>query len=264
MHADCTPVPRRRPPVERHCRLCGKAFSVHVSAVERGHGIYCSRRCRSNDPSLPRPPAAGPPVQRTCRTCGTHFRISQRQADRGWGHYCSKACSVNRPRDHMARFWKYVERRGPDECWWWIGGRQRSKTHDVEYGCLGWPTGKDRKIQAHRISYLIHKGPIPEGLWVLHSCDQPLCVNPAHLRAGTPRDNTCDMYARGRAVPPSCPAKAGEANHLSKLADDQVREIRCRYAHGGIRQADLAQEYGITQGTVGKIVNRRTWTHVNP
>ena len=80
---------------------------------------------------------------------------------------------------------------GADLCWIWTGkvwGR---------YGYLY--SRQHSEVSAHRVSYKIHHGPIPEGLWVLHRCDTPLCVNPDHLFTGTAMDNTHDMMAKGRA-----------------------------------------------------------------
>jgi hypothetical protein len=113
--------------------------------------------------------------------------------------------------------------------------------------------------QAHRVSYQIHVGPIPEGLRVCHRCDHPLCVNPAHLFLGTPLDNSRDMVAKGRhrAVP-----SLGEKHGLAKLNAQQVRDIRVRYQPGQIRMIDLAREYGVNPSTVRNVINRVTWAHI--
>ena len=88
------------------------------------------------------------------------------------------------------RFWAQVDRRGPDECWPWQGATIRGYGHShanyVHY-------------YAHRRSYEMHHGPIPEGMVVRHRCDNPPCVNPAHLQVGTQVDNINDMIDRGRA-----------------------------------------------------------------
>jgi hypothetical protein len=159
----------------------------------------------------------------------------------------------------IERFWLYVACAQPDECWWWIGGTTHSATNDVEYGSLAWPSGTSRMHGAHRICWEIHRGHIPAGLDICHTCDHPLCVNINHLFMGTPADNTHDMHRKGRH---RGGAPHGERNALAKLTTDKVREIRRRYALGGIRQKDLAREFGITQGTLGKVVRRELWAHV--
>src|SRR3546814_50336 len=115
---------------------------------------------------------------------------------------------------------------------------------------------------AHRASYMRHVGPIPAGenhgaTCVLHKGDNPRCVNPEHLMLGTHKANMQDMARKGRAA-----GRRGQENVKAKLTEDQVREIRVRYAAEGIYQKDLAEQYGVQQAVVGKIVLRQLWKHV--
>ena len=117
----------------------------------------------------------------------------------------------------------------------------------------------DGKIRrAHRVSFLLNVGEIPEGMSVLHSCDNPPCVNPRHLRLGTQQDNMDDRMERDgyRSV-----AK-GEANGFSKFTREQVIEIRDRHARGGVTQRTLAKEYGMSQAQVSKIILRQAWASI--
>lgn len=135
-------------------------------------------------------------------------------------------------------------------CWDWSGG-----TYPSGYGCL---SVGGRRMIASRASYERYVGSIPVGMSVLHSCDRPICVQPAHLRAGTGNDNVRDRQERGRG---SAAGVTGTANRLAKLDDQSVREIRRLHAEGRSMYG-LARERGIAPETVRDVVRRVTWKHV--
>jgi len=114
-------------------------------------------------------------------------------------------------------------------------------------------SGKSRR--AHRISYEEFIGPIPEGKIVCHTCDNPGCINPAHLFVGDNSDNMNDMVIKGRSL-------KGEKHPGNKLTALDVSQIRARYTPGAIRQEDLAQEFGVNQTTIERIINRKIWKHI--
>lgn len=160
------------------------------------------------------------------------------------------------------RFWSYVDRKSPEECWEWTGCR-----FNTGYGMLG--VGSKCR-STHRLSWELHFGPVPGGLWVLHRCDNRSCVNPAHLFLGTARDNYHDSRAKGRHSAADRHGmrrhperiRRGEQSNPARLTDAKVVAIRQRYKAGGISQSALAREYGVTQSTIWNILFRKTWKHL--
>lgn len=159
---------------------------------------------------------------------------------------------ARRPKlDDHARFWaKVAIDHTPGACWLWTAGTQGGGYGAFVIG------GLTRK--AHRVSYELHKGPLPPGAHVLHACDRPACVNPDHLRAGTQQENTADMDARGRR---GVVDSRGVKNGRVKLTESDVLAIRARAARGG-RQVDLAREYKVSEASVSLIVSRKNWRHI--
>lgn len=162
----------------------------------------------------------------------------------------------SRPRASLEeRLWKQIDRRGRDECWPWSA---MSKIDG--YGVIG-RGGRDAgKILAHRAAWESMNGPIPSGegyhgTVVLHTCDNRLCCNPAHLRLGTQADNVRDMDAKGRRV---AVLRYGEDHHMTKITEDDVRAIRSSTERAGI----VAARYGLDRHTIASIRARRTWKHV--
>lgn len=144
-------------------------------------------------------------------------------------------------------------------CWLWTGSRMPEPQN---YGQI---YGRGRQLLAHRASYEIAVGPIPDGLWVLHRCDNPPCVNPEHLFLGTAADNSYDMVHKGRMRHNPLTGEAwrrahlaalprGEANHNTKISDADVARLRARWTRGGVTQEALGVEFGLTQTHVSKIV----------
>jgi hypothetical protein len=109
---------------------------------------------------------------------------------------------------------------------------------------------------AHRVSYEIYVGPIPEGLCVLHHCDVPNCVNPNHLFLGTQADNNRDMHKKGRYGVASI---RGERHGMAKFKDEDIRYIRS----GFLSVKDLAKNYSVHDITIERIIKRETWGHVD-
>lgn len=144
--------------------------------------------------------------------------------------------------DTATKFWRRVQK--TETCWLWTG----SKTHNG-YGML---RTSDSAL-AHRVSWEIHNGVIPEGMFVCHHCDNPPCVNPDHLFLGTHADNMRDGVMKGRFL------NTGSGNR--KLNEHQVRDIRAKHAAGQNR-TQLGHEYGVTRWAITDIVSRRKWPNV--
>lgn len=143
------------------------------------------------------------------------------------------------------RFWAKVDRRGPDECWPWLASRDQHG-----YGQISIGNGKKRLIKAHRAAWIVSVGGLSEGACVLHRCDNPQCVNVAHLFLGTMKDNSVDMAVKGRWN-----------NGKKKLTVADVTEIRRRRASGE-PLSPIARDFGIGNTGVSMIALRRTWKHV--
>ncbi len=156
------------------------------------------------------------------------------------------------PRPLAERFEAFVDR-SPEHggCWLWTGSTVRG------YGQI--MLRRSTPIRAHRASWMVHVGPIPEGLCVCHRCDVRACVNPAHLFLGTIADNNADMRAKGRA---GGNRTQGSRKPTAVLDEAAAAAIRRRVADGAV-QRHLAAEYGVSPATICCVVNRQTWRHVS-
>ena len=145
------------------------------------------------------------------------------------------------------------------ECWLWTRGKAGNG-----YGIT---TVAGRQMYAHRLIYEVINGPIPPGIEICHNCpsgDNPSCINPAHLFAGTRKENAQDMGRKGRGVFQVHPEKAplGERNGNVKLTKDQVIEIRLLKEKGLATITQIAMNFGVTDSAICKVIFRRTWRHI--
>lgn len=152
------------------------------------------------------------------------------------------------PIDPAVRYAAKFEPAGPDDCWEWTAGRYKRGYGAFWDGTI--------RTSAHRYGYTLKVGPIPDGLWVLHRCDNPPCQNPAHWFLGTAGDNNEDRHSKGRSQGP----RGEQAGH-ARLSESQITEIRSLYL-SGTPQREIADRYSISRPTVSGIVRGARWAHL--
>lgn len=185
--------------------------------------------------------------------CADHYRRLKRYGDPlgkawWWGL------------DPIERFWHQTDKRDILVCWDWMGAVRGIPPHSYgsvwtgEYRTTSSGKRVPKHIGAHRFSYELHFGEIPDGMIVCHTCDNTLCVNPAHLFLGTQTDNMNDMVSKGRSD------NRGDRNGRSKLTREVVEEIR-RLSTGRHGEGmEFARRYGVTSATVSKVLRGDTWS----
>lgn len=190
--------------------------------------------------------------QRTCIEDGCERKFY----GRGWckSHYMQayqRGRVTERPREFASptasideRLRHHGWRVTASGCWEWLGLVDRNGYGIVAAGV------RRSKMTASRAAHLAWVGPLQDWQFACHHCDNPPCINPAHLYAGSVRDNSRDAVERQRTA-------NGERQGHAKLTDVQVDEIRARYARGGITQKALATEYGVAQSLVSMVTRRK-------
>jgi len=173
--------------------------------------------------------------------------------------------------DLRERFWARVRKgRGAKACWEWQGPPARSGYGQLSARCIS-----PHPVLTHRLAWVLTYGEIPEGLYVLHKCDNPVCVRPDHLFLGTQDDNNADRQAKGRTAAGDANgarthpernsfiqhggSRLSRADHpMAKLSEVDVEEIRAAFARME-RRVDIANRYGISLTHVYRIARGHSW-----
>ena len=157
--------------------------------------------------------------------------------------YCSTTCNV--------AFRLKALKLPPNKCWIWPGAKESAGYGHIRY--------YGEIYKAHRLSYEAHKGKIPKGQLIRHTCDTPSCCNPNHLLLGTVKDNMRDAIERGSFVFPI--TIYGEAHHEARFSKKDIPTVRKRFEQGDSMRS-IARDYGVSHEAVRKIVRLETWVHV--
>ncbi len=150
------------------------------------------------------------------------------------------------------RFWDKVFK--TELCWYWTAA-----TVNGGYGTISKDSSGKELIRAHRASWILTKGPLPQEIDLCHRCDRPSCVFPDHLFPGTAKDNAHDMIAKGRH---GGGAKKGELHFGAKLTSVEVIVIRQKYITGSYSLSQLGEEFDVSMHTIWRIVKRLIWKHL--
>lgn len=184
------------------------------------------------------------PISLHCEHCQAEFRVLVHRRDTA--RFCSLACKKQYAIDMAPkRFWANVDQSGgPDACWPWTGATSPSGYGVITVRRDG---GRDA-VRTNRYAIELTHGPIPDGQFACHRCDNPTCCNPAHLFIGTPADNTRDGIEKGRIV--------------GRLNPDKVRQIRRIYATSSPSYRSLGEQFGCKAETIRDVVKHYTWKDV--
>jgi len=198
--------------------MCLPLCKTCKSIINRPLPVYCSRKCKGKD------------VRELFKTRQFIWEL---------------ATEEEKGKRIRAHFENNVIK-GPD-CWDWKFKQKKFTYPRMQFN------KKVPRIAIHRYSYELYKGPIPEGMWVLHKCDNPRCSNPEHLFLGSSDDNINDMIGKKRHP-------HGEKHGCAKLTEEKVKEIKSQLSSSSLMA--LAKKYNVAKKTIVNIKHNRTWKWV--
>ena len=226
-------------------KVCASCSSPFVDISVRQTSRFCSRACvmryvKTVNTKYPQT------IEQTCEHCGKVFQASHKKVRQGKGRFCSVHCrakmAARKPVDE--RFWANVQQsKSVNDCWLWTG--------NITVHGYGFMSVEGKIWPAHRLSYTMHYGPIPDGLLVCHACNTPRCVRPNHLYLGSDKDNARDKVL---SMPLALRTRG-------KMTSSTVKKIR-NMATQGVSKHAIAKRFGLSYTTVWAIVTRKTWAHI--
>lgn len=227
----------------KNCRQCGKQFIVdqRQNSERQAKAQFCSSQCRGKFSRKSENLCSMEGCNRrhqARKLCNAHYMRWLRLGDAN-----ISLTNQGVGKTFEERFWSRVNKNGT--CWLWQGKPSTSGYGTVSY--------QGKYIGAHRIAWFLVFGKMPN-LNILHSCDNPICVNPTHLRNGTNVENIADKVLRNRQA-------KGEKITISKLKDNEVREIRKNSQN--LSRNDLAKIYNVTYCTIANIIKGISWKHLD-
>ena len=230
------------------CAQCNK--KIIVIASRSSHFLFCSNACDYESMKVDR-------LYKNCIKCGVKYALRRDHIKRS--KFCSKSCQCSwmglkatknihekweqeTPEETKQKIKESFERffEKGDGCWIWTGGN-RGK---LGYGAFAFRIRKP--LIAHRVSYELYNGEIPKGKIIMHTCDNPPCVNPTHLKVGTHLENARDKILKGRCK-------------INKLSVENVKEIK-KLLRIGVRNDRIAQDFGVSSSAVSLIKLGKTWS----
>jgi len=246
------------PVLKMNCLMCQKEYIGGIFNCRTTK--FCSRDCRNRSYIIKR-------SKKTCLTCGSEFlKLESKKTAK----FCSVKCiRYQGDKDKLKTvrskgFWqnateeqkfnrlkdKYEELVVKnDGCWSW-------KRKLMKNGYASLNQGRTKVILAHRLSWMIHNGPIINNSFVLHKCDNPPCSNPEHLFLGTPKDNSDDMISKNRKK-----VSSGIKHYNVKLTVDKVIEIKTLIKEG-FSQGFLGRKFNVSPSTIQNISDGKTWKNI--
>lgn len=229
-----------KPTIPATCQTCGNTFLTWQYVINQGQRLFCGIACYRVS------------TQRSVTLClMCESPITSQVATK----FCTLTCYwTHLEHQRIETFWNRVQK--TEGCWEYQGRR-----NSRGYGMV--PIKGTSMARAHKFAWELTNGPVPDGLELLHECDNPPCVrpHPLHVHPGTHAENMADAAER-RRFPYGEKWRQAHAASLT-LTPDDVRSIRDQYATGGVSQRRLAKDYSISSHTVSLIVRRRSWVDVD-
>jgi hypothetical protein len=256
----------------RQCAYCHQEFLAFPSLIKAGGAKYCKNHCRlkhkneikkENDriKNLIIKRKIHSSKMKECLMCGKQFKVYSCNLEKGMGKFCAISCAtqyrihvlndhplINRG-SYFEKFFNKISKEDHEKgCWIWIGHKNKAG-----YGRI---RQKYKDKTAHRFSWEIFNGPIPESMFICHTCDNPPCCNPDHLFLGTPKDNTQDCIKKNRQR-----YQKGSAHNMAKLSESEIPKIR-ELLKNGEKQYIIARMFNVSPMIISKIKHRKLWNHV--